>query len=231
MQGVNGFHFGGFVGRVQAEHQPDDKAEAHRNEYHSQIQPEHHAQTGHHRVHDLQNGPAEENTQTAAHHALHHRLHEKLLQNGAPAGADGLADADLPGALGDGDQHDVHDADAAHQQGDGGDAAQHQGLHHALALQTFGAAVVALYPVVAHVRPALLVFGEHAGQEGVQPGHGLHGGLGALGLDHVAVDGAVAVEGAVEGVGQDDDVVHLGPVLDVHGLVPTHHQEGDAVDQ
>ena len=41
-------------------------------------------------------------------------------------GADGPADADLPGALGDRHQHDVHDADAAHQQGDGGDAAQHQ---------------------------------------------------------------------------------------------------------
>ena len=33
-----------------------------------------------------------------------------------PGGAQGLAGADLPGALGDRDHHDVHDADAAHQQ-------------------------------------------------------------------------------------------------------------------
>ena len=30
--------------------------------------------------------------------------------------ADGFADADFPGSFGDGDEHDVHHADAAHQQ-------------------------------------------------------------------------------------------------------------------
>src|SRR4029077_17872611 len=39
--------------------------------------------------------------------------------------ADGLANADLAGALGDGDQHDVHDADAADEQGDEGHDQQH----------------------------------------------------------------------------------------------------------
>ena len=37
------------------------------------------------------------------------------------SGTDGHADADLAGPLGDGDQHDVHDADAADQQADAGD--------------------------------------------------------------------------------------------------------------
>ena len=36
--------------------------------------------------------------------------------------ADGHADADLLGPLGDRDQHDVHDDDAADEKGDGGDA-------------------------------------------------------------------------------------------------------------
>ena len=46
-----------------------------------------------------------------------------------PGRADGLADADLADALVDAGEHDVHDADAAHQQADGGDdAAAHAGV-------------------------------------------------------------------------------------------------------
>ena len=33
-------------------------------------------------------------------------------------GADGLADTDFPGSLGDGDEHDVHDTDAADHETD-----------------------------------------------------------------------------------------------------------------
>ena len=47
-------------------------------------------------------------------------LDEELEQHLAGAGADGEADADLAGALGDGDEHDVHDADAADEQADAG---------------------------------------------------------------------------------------------------------------
>ena len=39
----------------------------------------------------------------------------------AAARAEGLANADLARALGDADQHDVHHADAAHQQAEAGD--------------------------------------------------------------------------------------------------------------
>ena len=42
-------------------------------------------------------------------------------------GADRLAHADLARALGDRDQHDVHDADAADQQGDADHGADHRG--------------------------------------------------------------------------------------------------------
>ena len=41
--------------------------------------------------------------------------------------ADGFANADLAGALGHGDQHDVHDADAADGQRQHGDQQQHDG--------------------------------------------------------------------------------------------------------
>ena len=54
----------------------------------------------------------------AAEQAQHHRLDQELHQHVAAAGAHRQAEADLPGALGDRHQHDVHDADAAHHERD-----------------------------------------------------------------------------------------------------------------
>ena len=45
-------------------------------------------------------------------------LHQELPQDLAPGGAERLAEADLPGAVGHRDHHDGHHADAAHQQRD-----------------------------------------------------------------------------------------------------------------
>jgi len=53
----------------------------------------------------------------------HQRLDHELRQDGRPAGADGFAQTDLAGALGDRNEHDVHDADAADEQRDPHDAA------------------------------------------------------------------------------------------------------------
>ena len=47
-----------------------------------------------------------------------HRLDEELDQDVRLAGADRLADADLARPFGHRYQHDVHDADAADQEGD-----------------------------------------------------------------------------------------------------------------
>src|SRR3972149_131781 len=52
-----------------------------------------------------------------------HGLDQKLRQDIDPLGSNGLADPYLLGALGDRDQHDVHDTNAAHHQGNPG----HQG--------------------------------------------------------------------------------------------------------
>ncbi len=52
-------------------------------------------------------------------------------------GADGHAESDFPGAFGDGDVHDVHDADAADEEGDACNAGEEhrhhvgRGVHHA----------------------------------------------------------------------------------------------------
>ena len=50
-----------------------------------------------------------------------HRLGDELHDDVGLGGADRLADADLARSLGDGDQHDVHDADAADEQAQRGD--------------------------------------------------------------------------------------------------------------
>ena len=44
-----------------------------------------------------------------------HRLYEELTHDVAAPGANGEPDADLAGALGDRDQHDVHHADTTDQ--------------------------------------------------------------------------------------------------------------------
>ena len=44
-----------------------------------------------------------------------------------PLGTERLPDTDFTGTLGNGHQHDVHNADAGHQQGNAGDAADHEG--------------------------------------------------------------------------------------------------------
>ena len=45
-------------------------------------------------------------------------------------GADGLTDADFVGALGDRNQHDVHNADAADDERNGGDESKNAGNNH-----------------------------------------------------------------------------------------------------
>src|ERR1041385_346029 len=53
--------------------------------------------------------------------ALHDAFDYELLQHVAASRTDGAPDADLFGALGDADQHDVHDHDSAHHRRDGAD--------------------------------------------------------------------------------------------------------------
>ena len=74
---------------------------------------------------------SEDDADQAAEERQVQRLDEELLEDVASAGADRLADADLAGPLGDRDQHDVHDPDAADDQRDGGDAAEEQGQRRA----------------------------------------------------------------------------------------------------
>src|SRR5207249_1523985 len=57
----------------------------------------------------------------AANVAQHHGLEQELHQDAPPPRPERLADADLARSLGHRDQHDVHDADARHDQRDDAD--------------------------------------------------------------------------------------------------------------
>ena len=78
---------------------------------------------------DQRDDPAEQDSADAAHARQHGGFEQELNQDVGLAGAHGFADADLIGALGHRDQHDVHDADAAHQQADGAEHHHHQERH------------------------------------------------------------------------------------------------------
>src|SRR5437870_8024109 len=67
---------------------------------------------------------AGEETSDAAQQREDGRLREELASDVAPRRAERLEDPDLPGALGDTHQHDVHDHDAAHDDPD-----RHPGRH------------------------------------------------------------------------------------------------------
>ena len=63
----------------------------------------------------------------SAGHREDDRLDEELGPDVARAGADGHADADLARPLGDRDEHDVHDPDAADEERDAGDRPEEDG--------------------------------------------------------------------------------------------------------
>ena len=130
------------------------------------------------------------------------RLDEELDDDAAPLGTNGPADADLPGPFGDGHQHDVHDADAAHQQADGGDTAQNQGDHAHLL-------VLLLLPgvLLVHLEAACVGI-NHSLQKAADAGAGLDHVLAAAGL-HDELLRCVAAQHPAGGVGQNDDIVDL----------------------
>ena len=89
------------------------------------------------RLASARDGVAQADAQPTAEQAQGHGLGEELQQDVAPAGADGLAQADLAGPLGDAHEHHVHDPDAADQQRDADDPGQHGGRHQAHVVEGF----------------------------------------------------------------------------------------------
>ena len=104
-----------------AEEEPDQRAEPERHHHgggRDQGIPLHDP-----REHD-RGADAQQDADRAAQDAQGQRLDQELEQDVAAGGAQRLADADLAGALGHRDQHDVHDPDAADHEAHRGDAGQ-----------------------------------------------------------------------------------------------------------
>ncbi len=76
---------------------------------------------------DLRSPHSQDDPDDPADQAENQGLDQELPENIAAPGAHGHADADLPGPLGHRNQHDVHDPDPAHQEGNGGDGPQENG--------------------------------------------------------------------------------------------------------
>ena len=78
-------------------------------------------------IEDLRAAKAQADADQPAERTERDGFDEKLQQDVATVRADGHADADLAGALGDADEHDVHDADAADDERDAGDGREQHG--------------------------------------------------------------------------------------------------------
>src|SRR3954471_9632356 len=82
-------------------------------------------------LHDLRQcdrgADAEQDTQHSSQQAEGQRFDQELHQDIHPGGAESFTNADLTGALGDRDQHDIHDPDAAHQEADRSNAGEQAG--------------------------------------------------------------------------------------------------------
>ena len=80
---------------------------------------------------------AEDDADGSAGEGDHGCLDHKLAHDVGLPGSNGAAQADFAGALEDTGQHDVHDADAAHEQRDGGDG-HHDGVEEVLGALLLG---------------------------------------------------------------------------------------------
>src|SRR5688572_23849677 len=115
-EGFDGIEVGGFNGGVGAEDDADEGAdEEAKNGPVDGDFGGHFEEIGS----DIAGGDAYDDADDAADFAEDDGFEDELCHDVALFGADGAADANLAGALGDGDEHDVHDADAGSEEGDG----------------------------------------------------------------------------------------------------------------
>ena len=70
---------------------------------------------------------AENEAKTAAKKTENEAFKQKLQGNVKGGGTNGFSDADFMGAFGDGDEHDVHNSDAADDERDARDECEHTG--------------------------------------------------------------------------------------------------------
>src|SRR5437879_1135226 len=121
-QGFHRVHFCGAEGGVDAEDDTDQRGNGESDHGRPQNDDGFHAG----KVADEPgNGHTEQHAHNATRAGKHHGLDEELRDDVAAFGAERATDADLARALGHARKHDVHNADAADEQRDGGNRAEH----------------------------------------------------------------------------------------------------------
>src|SRR5882672_1043066 len=111
---------------VQAEHDPRERG-GHEG---GDDRAERHVRRDRREVGDREGDEAaQQHSHGAAHEGQRRGLDQELPEDFAAGRAQGLADADLPGALRDGDRHDRDHADASHHQADGREHEHHEEEH------------------------------------------------------------------------------------------------------
>ena len=109
--GLDGVHVGGLLGGDVAE----EDAQADADEERHVDGPCRHARRHAERRDERARPDAHQDAYQSARHGYQHRLDKELQRDDGSRGAYGHAQAYLLGALGNGDEHDVHDADTGHQ--------------------------------------------------------------------------------------------------------------------
>src|ERR1017187_7898364 len=117
--GLDGVQFRGLNGRIDSKQQSDEYRYAEGN---GNRRTGYHRRPARGRRNDLRQREPEGDADETAGNRDQDRLGQELAHDVALAGANGAADADFARPLEHRRQHDVHDADAAHQQRNTGDA-------------------------------------------------------------------------------------------------------------
>src|SRR5262245_25120595 len=121
---LDGVEVGGLLGGPDAEGESDEDRDGH--SAHHGPEWDRGGELGQEEHNHVTDDDGENHAQDSAEGSQRHGFEQELADDVAFAGADGFTDADLAGALGDADEHDVHHADAADQQAHGRDGDREQ---------------------------------------------------------------------------------------------------------
>ena len=114
-QGFDGVEAGSFPGGIKTENDADGSGDRDGGEHAFGTGFDRPLEMG---LHHQSGTASEQDPDDTADQTQQDRFNQKLLEDVAGTCADGHAQADLARAFGHGDQHDVHDADAADHEGD-----------------------------------------------------------------------------------------------------------------
>lgn len=216
VEGVDGVFAGGLEGGVETEDGADDDGDVEDGE---EDLPAKEGGEGSNDGDEESKEVAEEEAGKGAEEAEDEALKEELEEDVHVRGADGFADADFVGAFGNGDEHNVHNADAANDEGDAGNEGEHAGNDLEEGASRVGDGVAVRNGEVGVARFGL---DERIGDLLGGGSEGVGGG----GLDVDLLDLEIIIDVDEAGDGDDDGVVEVN-VIKIDGVVDGGKNTGD----